>query len=308
MSQTHIKTIAIMMLNWNGGNDTVECLDSLSSLHYPKDKISIWVADNNSSDNSIELILDKIHIMKEENWQSVNLLKFAHNYGSPGGFNRIYQQINQDIDVLIRLDNDVVLTSDCVSKMIDTLYSDSDIGIVGVRSYLYDQHTIKCSGAWYINWGINHHVALLDLDTILECDSIVGNCMAIRNEVVKKLDYFFDEKLFITSDDLDLCMRVKQLQQKVLFNPHAICYHKSGSSTSKVQKKVRYYAHRNGVLMHKYYATPNWQKFTGYIIIFLRLIKAIITGDRYKVYGYIDGFLNRILSPEKIHKFTQEYD
>ncbi|HEY9704866.1 MAG TPA: glycosyltransferase family 2 protein [Allocoleopsis sp.] len=304
MSQNHRKTIAIMMLNWNGGNDTVECLDSLSSLHYPKDKISIWVADNNSSDNSLELILDKIHIMKEQNWQSVNLLKFDHNYGSPGGFNRIYQQINQDVDVLIRLDNDVVLTPDCITKMIDTLYSDFNIGIVGVRSYLYHQHTIKCSGAWYINWSINHHFALLDLDTILDCDSIVGNCMAIRHEVVKKLAYFFDEKLFITNDDLDLCMRVHQLQYKVLFNPHAICYHKSGTSTSKVKNQVRYYAHRNGVLMHKYYAHPVWQKFTGYIIIFLRLIKAVIKGDRYKVYGYIDGFFNDAFFLDKLNQIN----
>ena len=291
MSQTHTKTIAIMMLNWNGGIDTIECLDSLSSLHYPKDKISIWVADNNSSDNSLELILDKIHIMKEQNWQSVNLLKFDHNYGSPGGFNRIYQQINQDVDVLIRLDNDVVLTPDCITKMIDTLYSDSDIGIVGVQSYLYHQHNIKCSRAWYINWSINQHNFIYP-DTILTCDSMEGNCMAIRNQFVKKLDYLFDENLFITNDDLDLCMRVKQLQYKVLFNPYAICYHKNNTSTAKVKNKVRYYVHRNGVLMHKYYAPPGWQKLTGYIIIFLRLIKAIITGDRYKIYGYIDGFCN----------------
>ena len=51
-SQKPIPLIHIIVLNWNGYNDTVECLESLQKVNYPDYKIIL--IDNGSRDGSVQ--------------------------------------------------------------------------------------------------------------------------------------------------------------------------------------------------------------------------------------------------------------
>ncbi|MEY3254959.1 MAG: hypothetical protein RLZZ29_90 [Cyanobacteriota bacterium] len=282
-----------MMINWNGSQDTLECLYSLENINYPRNQISIWIADNGSTDDSLDYLLPQVTKMQKSEWQSVNLLKLDRNYGSPGAFNRIYGNIPEDTDILIRLDNDVILEPQSILQVCETFDQDVDIAILGVQSFLYDSPTVKCSGAWYINWSLNTQYVTYP-EQMVECDSIVGNFMAIRNSTIQKLKYLFDERLFITFDDCELCIRInKYLNQKVVFHPHIICYHKCQSSTSKVKDFVSYCHHRNSILIFKQYAPRDIRLLLGMLAILLRAVKAILLADKFKLYGYLDGILSQ---------------
>ena len=305
MQQNINKSVAIMILNWNGGKDTLECLESLNNCSYPRDKIDILIADNASKDNSLEILTPKINQMQCQGWRSVNLLPLNRNYGSPGGFNRIYEHINSDVEVLIRLDNDVIVLTDSISNLVDSLYSSPDVGVVGGQSFFYHNNEIPCSGAYYINH-LTFKGKLEFAKNIVECDTIIGNLMAIRYEDVKKLEYFFDEKLFIVHDEWEFCLRIKQqLNRKVLFDPRATVYHKGASSTSKVSHIATYFSHRNLILLFKDYGPKGIASTVFYFTILLQVIKiAVFERNRYKISGYTDGFRSKILSLDEIGKLN----
>jgi GT2 family glycosyltransferase len=137
-----------MLVNWNGSQDTLKCLHSLANIDYPREYISIWIADNGSSDNSLEVLDPQVKMMRQSEWQMVNLLKLGHNFGSPGAFNQIYSNIPPNIDILIRLDNDVILEPRSIKQVATRFNQDSDLAILGVQSFLDDSPLTKCSGAW----------------------------------------------------------------------------------------------------------------------------------------------------------------
>ena len=292
--------VTVMILNWNGSQDTLDCLYSLEKVNYPRCRVSIWVADNGSTDNSVSDLYPQITLMNQSDWHSVNLLKLSKNYGSPGGFNRIYEKIDKSTDIILRIDNDVIVDPDSLIKVCQRFGQDPDLAVLGIQSFLQRKPDVKCSGAWYFDWKLNTQYQLHP-NHLVECDSIVGNFMAIRFNTVQELDYLFDERLFISLDECELCIRTKKiLRKKVAFDPAIICYHKSGSSTSKLKGIVVYCHHRNAIFLFKKYAPRNYQFIMGFIVILLRLIKAIFTGDSFKLKGYIDGLRSHFFTEDQL--------
>ncbi|MDF1584656.1 MAG: glycosyltransferase, partial [Methyloprofundus sp.] len=70
--------ISLIILNWNGCNDTLECLNSVQKIHYPN--LDIIVADNGSTDSSLELI--------KKDYPTVSIIENGENLGFAGGNNR----------------------------------------------------------------------------------------------------------------------------------------------------------------------------------------------------------------------------
>lgn len=297
--------VAIMLLNWNGIEDTLKCLDSLNQIYYPKEKIGIFIADNASSDNSITHLEEKIETMKKDNWRSIILIKNAQNYGSPKGFNQIFKRIDPQFDIIVRLDNDVIVESDCINHLVHTLITEPTVGIVGGLSYYQHAPTIVCNGAGYIDWGKNKHRYLIPNELTI-CDVVMGNCMAMRRETIEKLDFFFDDRLFIVADELELCLRVKQkLNLKTAFNPASISYHKGGGSTKKVSNKVAYYAFRNNILIQRWYCPRGATLITAWLLSLLSTIKySLVHKNRFPLIGFFHGSISRILDREELERWN----
>lgn len=49
--------ISIILVNWNGADDTIECLDSLKCIQYPQ--FEVLIIDNGSKDDSVNRIKKK---------------------------------------------------------------------------------------------------------------------------------------------------------------------------------------------------------------------------------------------------------
>ncbi|MBR0471568.1 MAG: glycosyltransferase family 2 protein [Methanosphaera sp.] len=176
--------VSIILLNWNGYEDTLEALESLYNINYPN--YNVIVADNNSTNDSIEKIKQytqgKIKIetkyTKYQNNKPIQLtitnegeypenidntttpqekklllIKNKKNYGFAKGNNiAIEYTIKHDNpEYILLLNNDTIVNPDFLTKMINVALTDDKIGIIGPKFYYYDfegnHETIWCIGS-----------------------------------------------------------------------------------------------------------------------------------------------------------------
>jgi len=169
--------VSIILLNWNGWKDTIECLESLYRINY--NNYDVIVVDNNSQDESIEKIkeycegkvevnskffkysketkpikvfevdeedVEKGYFKNKEEYEELPpnrrliLIKNKDNYGFAGGNNigiRFALNVLEPKYICL-LNNDTVVDRDYLIELVKVGESDEKIGIVGSKIYYYD--------------------------------------------------------------------------------------------------------------------------------------------------------------------------
>ena len=120
--------VCIIILNWNGLKDTLECIDSIKKIKYRNYKII--VVDNASSNNEAK----EIH---EAYPNELDVIKNEANYGYTGG-NNIgieYAMSKYKPDYILILNNDIIVHPEFLDQLVIATLSDSTIGIVGGKVY-----------------------------------------------------------------------------------------------------------------------------------------------------------------------------
>ncbi len=114
----------MIVLNWNGKDDTLECLASLSKVDYPRCRII--VVDNASSDDSVPAI--------KSAFPDVKVLRNRRNLGYAGGNNvGIRYALSQGYDYITLLNNDTIVSQDLFSAL---LRASVNIGVPAILSPL----------------------------------------------------------------------------------------------------------------------------------------------------------------------------
>ena len=110
-------SLAIVILNWNGKQLLQRFLPSVVEN---SPGAQIIVADNGSSDNSIDFL--------EEHYPEVGIIKNQKNYGFAGGYNEALKEV--DADLICLLNSDVEVTKGWLAPVLELLAKNPDIGIV----------------------------------------------------------------------------------------------------------------------------------------------------------------------------------
>ena len=122
--------ISILILNWNGGDLIQNCLDSILKINYKN--YSVFVIDNNSTDNSIKLI--------EKKYPQVNIIPLNENYGFAGGYNRAFKQLNfLSTEFVLLLNNDTEVDKEILVNFVNAKNKYGDDNIYGGKIYYHDQ-------------------------------------------------------------------------------------------------------------------------------------------------------------------------
>lgn len=262
----NLPVVTIIVLNWNGWKDTIECINSLFNLNYLNN--NIVVLDNGSNDGSIETIIDYyrnlkcveyIHLsydLKKELFEIMDqkivdehfnfldtvpkkftLIQLNENYGYAMGNNiGINYALKKDNPkyVLI-LNNDTVVSSEVLFKLVIEAERDSNIGILGPTILYYNYNglndVIHSAGA-KINLIRGEAPPLYDRKTYsnhsiipYNVDYLEGACILLSSEVISKIG-LFDPKYFAYWEETDLCMRAKKNGYQIICVPSAIIWHK----------------------------------------------------------------------------------
>jgi hypothetical protein len=218
--------VFIIILNWNGLKDTLECLESVYKLDYQN--FEVIVVDNGSTDNSVAVI--------RENYPEVIMIENKENLGYTGGNNiGMRYASNNGADYVWLLNNDTVVMPDTLSKLIDTAESDPEIGLISPIIYYYDEpEKIQYCGS-YMDWENYTDITLQHLEALMNITSshtfyLWGTALLIKRSVIEKIGYL-DQKYFAYHEDWEYCLRALKSGYKSVLEPRGKIYHKGSKST-----------------------------------------------------------------------------
>ncbi|MHB1187329.1 glycosyltransferase [Thiobacillus sp.] len=254
--------IAIVVLNWNGKEDTLECLTSIGKLDYPN--YEVIVVDNGSTDDSVDAIRTK--------FPKFSVLETRKNLGYAGGNNvGIRQALEQGAEFILVLNNDTVVSPQLLDKLVSAAAQHPDAGFLGPRLLYYDRpEKVWFDGA---NWntsinyfrypGQNAHASSLSL-TDHETDYVCGAALFVRATTARQIG-LMDERYFLVWEEVDWCYRAREAGWRSIVVPQATLLHKVGVSFGGEDSPLRtYFAIRNELLWcGRHAGTRGWLRSLG---------------------------------------------
>jgi len=226
--------VSIIIVNYNGKPLLEQCLESLSKVTYPN--LEIILVDNNSTDDSIEFVKNSYPLSM--------IIKLDKNYGFAHPNN--VGAKNAKGEFLLFLNNDTKVTPDFISEMIKTLKHDPKIAIC--QSLLLDPSGgVDSSGDFIDSIGIAYS-SKNRIKKIREILSARGASMIIRKKIFEELKGF-DEKFFVSFEDVDLGWRAWIMGYKVVVIPESIVYHLGGQTIKKIKSELSFHGLKNQLSM-----------------------------------------------------------
>ncbi|MEN6554381.1 MAG: glycosyltransferase family 2 protein [Methanobacterium sp.] len=264
--------VSIVILNWNGWNDTIECLESVYQIDYPN--YDIIIVDNGSKDNSIKKIKDycqgRIEVKSDlikydknnkpfkileytedelENYQINNelndlsleiyLIKNDKNYFFAGGNNIgikfALKALNADFVLL--LNNDTVVDEKFLSELISVYNKCPNAGILSPFVYFYDKPTkIQLGGQKVRNIIPKSEKLWIKYKdkSIIQSETAAGPSMLISKQVLNKVGLLPKECDFLLTD-IYYSFSTKKKGFEILSVRNSKIWHKSSVSIKKVK-------------------------------------------------------------------------
>ena len=274
-----ISKVAIVIVNYNGWRDTIECLESLRECSYPA--FSIYIVDNASGDESVQKLIE-LRITNHE----LQIIQNGVNSGFAGGNNvGIKKALEDGAEYVLLLNNDTIVPPDFLTKLAEVAESDALIGVVGPKIYFADTTTnnqrqttnnpplnsplVKggyggVERIWFgggkLNW-LRTRGTHIDLDKVdnpyelsaksyklEDADYITGCCLLIKREVIDKIG-LMPEDYFLYYEDVDWCLKAKHAGYRVVYVPAAHIWHKVSRSTRAGSASYVQYHVRNGLML-----------------------------------------------------------
>jgi GT2 family glycosyltransferase len=261
-------SVYVLILNWNGGMTTIECVESVLKSDYPK--FRVVVIDNGSTDNSVR-------VLKEKFLNSIALLKNPANWGYARGFNRglKYAFEEKQAEYCLVMNNDTIIDRSAISEMVTVAQEDDSIGFVTGKVYYYDKpNTLQTVGKGEdpIKWK-GDHIGYGEEDKG-QYDEICERFFAddVFTLVGRKLyeeTGGYDPTFFLQSEETDWQARAKEFGYKIMYTPYAKLWHKVSMTIGLDSALKAYYDARNPMLVILLHKTASF--FRRYFWVHLRV-------------------------------------
>lgn len=274
-------SVAIILVNYNGYDDTVECVKSIRDIKYRNYKI--FIVDNSSPDvdklNADSFLADNAKIIYSDS-----------NLGFSGGNNiAIEIAVNTGFEYIALLNNDTTVEPDFLEVLVKTAQGDKTIGAVtGKIYYYYKRENVWSAGGTYNReTGLTVQYSgpdneLFDFDK--EITFATGCLLLFPSEIVRKIG-LLDESYFLYSEDSDYCQRIINAGYKLIYSSRSVIYHKVSASTGDRSPIQQRYMMRNNLYMIKKYSV---NPLNAYMRLGWHMFKHIVRGRR-KLWPTIQG-------------------
>ena len=240
-------SVAIIILNWNGLNDTVDCLNSLEDITYANYKIVI--VDNGSENNEgMEL---------KTRFPKIHLIMNKINRGFCGGNNDgINWAISNGFDYIVNLNNDCIVEKEWLSNLIRGVIK-SDVDFASSRIMFYpdtdlifsDGDMVLPNGAGFSENRLKKYYGTNSTKAIFSACGAASLYSRRCLEAIKiKENQYFDELYFAYFEDIDIGFRLASKSFKGVLVPDAVVYHKAHKSTGEYSYFKLFNTSRNRVL------------------------------------------------------------
>jgi len=261
-----MKKIAVVILNWNGEKLLRTFLPSVIQF---SQEATIYVADNASSDTSIEVL--------QNEFPSVKIIRNKVNYGFAKGYNVALKNIEEPYFALVN--SDIEVTENWLKPILFTFENSNEIAIIQPKILAFNNKEYfeyaGAAGGFIDKYGFpfcrgrifetieKDHSQYNDITEIFWAS---GACFFIRKELFHKLNGF-DEDFFAHQEEIDLCWRAFNEGYKTIYNYESLVYHVGGATLNAGSPQKTFLNFRNSLWM----LTKNLPKNKLFPVLFLRL-------------------------------------
>lgn len=240
---------AIVILNWNGAHMMKTYLPTV--LDYSQSEGEVWVADNASTDNSMDML--------RRDFPQVRTLQLDQNYGFAEGYNKALSQIEADYYVLLNSDVEVTPgwlatlrnymdahpeVAACQPKLLSVFARDR-FEYAGASGGLLDKYGYPfCRGRIFDTVETDRG----QYDDVAQIHWATGACLMVRAE-----DYWrvggLDGRFFAHNEEIDFCWRLRLLGRAIVCVPQSVVYHVGGGTLPKGNPMKTFLNFRNNLTM-----------------------------------------------------------
>jgi hypothetical protein len=219
--------VSVVLVNFRGADDTIECVRGLQALNWDADLLEIVIVENGSGDDSLTRL--------KQLGDDVTLVESSENLGFTGGCNLgVSKSMGEYVAFL---NNDAKPHADWIKEAINTFATGSDIGAVASKVLDWDGVNIDFVDAavtWY-GMGYKPHAGEKDRGGWDDEKDVLfgtGAAMFIKAAIFEELGGF-DDNFFMFYDDVDLGWRLNLLGYRFRFQPKSLAFHKHHASMNK---------------------------------------------------------------------------
>ena len=238
--------VAVVILNWNGRGMMERFLPSVMEHSLSDDKlaVSVIVADNGSTDGSVEFL--------SEHYPAISVIQLDKNYGFAEGYNRALEQLNTEhltlntpFDYYVLLNSDVECTPHWIQPVADMMEKDDKVAIAQPKLLMYDQKDtfeyaggaggfIDCYGYPFCRGRLFSTVETDNGQYDDECNIFwaTGAAMFVKAPVFHELGGL-DGDFFAHMEEIDFCWRAQNNGYIVRYCPDSVLYHVGGGTLPK---------------------------------------------------------------------------
>ncbi|WP_300438721.1 glycosyltransferase family 2 protein [Christiangramia sp.] len=277
--------IAVVILNWNGKYLLKEFLPSV--ITYSKEA-TIYVADNASSDGSVEFL--------KREFPEVKIIQNKRNAGYAGGYNLALKSVNEPLYIL--LNSDVEVTENWLKPIIEVFEKEPDTAAIQPKILDYKKRDhfeyAGAAGGYIDKYGypfcrgrifqeLEEDHGQYNEDQYIFWAS--GACLAIRAEVFDKLGGL-DEDFFAHQEEIDLCWRLLNQGYKIKYIGNSSIFHVGGATLQEMNPKKTFFNFRNGLFL----LLKNVDPSRLYYVLFIRMILDGVAGFKFIFEGKFNHF------------------
>lgn len=236
--------VRVVVVNYNGGDLTVDCLRSLVATRWRADRLEVVLVDNASTDGVVARVRAELPV--------VTVIESDRNLGFAGGCN-LGMRDRGDVDAVALVNSDASVDPDWLAPLVDALEQDPTRGAACPKVVFAGSGRIDNVGVERGSWGRGVDRGHLEpdhgqYDTPADVFAWCGAAVLLRASYLDAVGEF-DERLFLYCEDLELAWRGRELGWRYRTVPESVVRHVHGATSIAGSPLQRFYNLRNALLV-----------------------------------------------------------
>ncbi|WP_293351127.1 glycosyltransferase family 2 protein [Phenylobacterium sp.] len=267
--------IAVVMVNWNGWQDTLTGYESLAKSTYPA--WELIVVENGSTDDSVTRL--------RGDRPRFHLVESPTNLGFAGACNVAVQAARErGADYVYFLNNDAAAEAGTLDTLAATSKSLDDAAVLGSVIRFSDDRSLQFWGSRQSKdglpiWTPPSEERFAEAPALIESDFIMGASLFVPMPILDSVGPF-DDRFFLNYEETDWCYRARAAGHRCLVVKDALVVHQGGATIGPPQGPMQiYFMRRNVLLLAEKHCTPRQyaRLYVRQVLsIFSRLLRSMI--------------------------------